>query len=217
MESHPTRNGRLSALAASLSSAKPALSPAHLVVALSVALLFLVADQAAKSHIVSNYARNELIAGSRYLRLALVTNTGGICGYAQGANSVLTGLGVLTTAIIVLSILFAMPNAWLYSAAFGMLLAGSAGNLIDRLRFGYVVDFVNIGSSSWPSFNIADASIVGGAALIACLTFWDVGRKGSKDPEADPRALGRSGLILLLAAGLAFAVAYLFCVLRPLG
>jgi signal peptidase II len=53
--------------------------------------------------------------------------------------------------------------------ACALLLAGIAGNLTDRVRLGYVVDFINLhaGSYHWPTFNVADASICVGAALLA--------------------------------------------------
>ena len=53
--------------------------------------------------------------------------------------------------------------------AIALLLAGVAGNLTDRVRFGHVVDFIEvfIGSYQWPTFNVADAAICTGAALLA--------------------------------------------------
>ena len=66
--------------------------------------------------------------------------------------------------------------------ACALLLAGIAGNLTDRARFGYVIDFISVhaGSYHWPTFNIADASICIGAALIAL----DVVLSGRRKPTA---------------------------------
>jgi len=49
-------------------------------------------------------------------------------------------------------------------AALGAVLGGAVGNLIDRLRFGYVTDFIGVGI--WPPFNVADASITVGAVVV---------------------------------------------------
>jgi signal peptidase II len=68
---------------------------------------------------------------------------------------------------------FALPLA--------VVLGGAAGNLIDRLRFGYVVDYVGIGP--WPTFNLGDVAIVVGAALIVVRVLWPAPR-GRLDGEA---------------------------------
>ena len=50
-------------------------------------------------------------------------------------------------------------------SALGLVLGGTIGNLIDRLRFGYVTDFISI--SIWPAFNLADSAVVAGAIMFA--------------------------------------------------
>jgi signal peptidase II len=54
-----------------------------------------------------------------------------------------------------------------------LILAGAVGNLIDRIRFGEVVDFLDVyvGAHHWPAFNVADASISTGAALLVIALF----------------------------------------------
>jgi signal peptidase II len=66
--------------------------------------------------------------------------------------------------------------------ALALLLAGITGNLTDRVRFGYVIDFIvlHAGSYHWPTFNVADASICLGAALL----IWDLGFEGRKEKKA---------------------------------
>ncbi len=68
--------------------------------------------------------------------------------------------------------------------ACALLLAGIAGNLTDRLRLGYVVDFivVHLGSYQWPTFNVADTSICFGASLLAL----DIILEGRKEQKAKP-------------------------------
>ena len=59
-----------------------------------------------------------------------------------------------------------------------LVLGGAAGNLIDRLRFGYVVDYVGVGP--WPTFNVGDMAIVVGAALIAVVVLRPVPRRAGE-------------------------------------
>jgi signal peptidase II len=207
---------------------RPSLRITITAIAIGVALALLVADQGSKSYIVDNYLPNEWIAGSPYLSLVFVTNVGGVCGYAQGAGTLLTAVGVVTSALLIVFLFAAMPPSPVYGVAFGMLLAGALGNLIDRLRFGYVVDFITLDFLRWPSFNIADASIVGGIALIGFLTVWEMVQEQRRpavehtlpqDQTGGSRVLGLnlgwSTIIFLVVAGITFAVAYWFCVFRP--
>lgn len=57
---------------------------------------------------------------------------------------------------------------WVECAALSLILGGAIGNVIDRVRFGYVVDFIDVyyGTWHWPAFNIADSAITAGAVLL---------------------------------------------------
>ena len=63
--------------------------------------------------------------------------------------------------------------AWRDALPLALVIAGAVGNLIDRLRFGYVVDFVDwyVGKHHWPAFNVADSAIVVGAVLLVLFSF----------------------------------------------
>ena len=62
---------------------------------------------------------------------------------------------------------------WRTALPFALVIAGAIGNVIDRLRFGYVVDFVDwyVGTWHWPAFNVADSAIVVGAVLLVLFSF----------------------------------------------
>ncbi len=60
-----------------------------------------------------------------------------------------------------------------FAVPLALVLGGAAGNLVDRLRFGYVLDYVGIGS--WPTFNVGDVAIAVGAALIALAVLFPAG------------------------------------------
>jgi signal peptidase II len=64
---------------------------------------------------------------------------------------------------------------WRQALPFALVIGGALGNLVDRLRFGYVVDFIDwyVGEHHWPAFNIADSAIVAGAIGLVVFGFGD--------------------------------------------
>jgi signal peptidase II len=95
------------------------------------------------------------------VRIALTYNDGGIFGvFGQSA----TILGIASLGVIAMIVLVEAREGVrnpLLTAALGLLLGGAIGNLIDRLRFGHVVDWVDtgLGDLRWYTFNVADAAI----------------------------------------------------------
>jgi signal peptidase II len=87
-----------------------------------------------------------------------------------------SGLAVLISAVLVFWLSRTPRGDWRTALPFALIVAGALGNLIDRVRFGYVVDFVDwyLGFTElphWPAFNIADACIVVGAVLMVLFSF----------------------------------------------
>ena len=78
---------------------------------------------------------------------------------------------------------------WL-SLSIAFILGGAVGNLIDRIYYGYVVDFIQVhwNESYFPSFNIADAAISCGAVLLLVLTFFEKDENLEKDEKEKPVA-----------------------------
>ncbi len=149
----------------------------------AVAAAALVADQVPK-HVVSS----QLAAGEEFhvvgpLWIRHVHNSGIAFGLFASATSVvivLTGL-----AVGWMTFFFARSGARhpLLPASFGLVIGGSAANLLDRVRLGYVTDFLDL--RFWPAFNLADSFIVVGVALLfAALT-------GSDRPGPGPAGLRR--------------------------
>ena len=94
-------------------------------------------------------------------------------------------LVVPIVALIAISILFyrLRDNQWLVATALSLVAGGALGNLIDRVRFGYVIDFIDAHWKEvyhWPRFNIADSCIVVGVCLLL-LDSW------RKQPELEPQ------------------------------
>ena len=96
------------------------------------------------------------------MRIAKTYNTGGIFGLF--GNSALI-LALTSTVVIGLIVVYqwreGSRGAWPLSLALGLLLGGAIGNLIDRVRLGGVIDFVDMGIGSWRfyTFNVADSAI----------------------------------------------------------
>jgi signal peptidase II len=107
---------------------------------------------------------------ARLIRFTFVTNTGAAFGMLPQFGGFFMVVAVVVIAGIVL-FFHHLPtaNPWI-RLSLGLQLGGALGNLIDRLNYGFVVDFVDIGF--WPIFNVADLSIVLGVAVLA-YHLWD--------------------------------------------
>lgn len=134
---------------------------------LVIAAVIVILDQLTQAWIHQNLSLGEIYRPelwlSRYARLVYVKNTGAAFGIFMNLGGVFTAI----SALISLAILFAYPRIsrqdWLIRLAMGLYLGGALGNLLDRLTFGYVTDFISIGA--FPVFNIADMSISIGTAV----------------------------------------------------
>ena len=134
------------------------------------ALLVVVADQLSKIGIRSNLAMGESLPETGLFRLTHVYNTGAAFGLFQGQSFPLTIVAIFGIIVILLFTLlfyhrFPLLDSRLGKPALGLILGGTIGNLIDRLRFGGVTDFIDVGI--WPAFNIADSAVVVGTIILA--------------------------------------------------
>ena len=135
-----------------------------------IAAVIITADQLTKNWI-RGYTGEQPIFKAGIFRIIIVENTGASFGMFQGQNFVLTIVAVLGIVFILavaalLTWRFPRVDAWLPKIALGLILGGTAGNLMDRLNQGYVTDFIDIGP--WPTFNVADSSMVVGVILLVC-------------------------------------------------
>ena len=130
------------------------------------AILALVADQAAKLLINQTLALGDSWPKEGFIKFTHVTNTGGAFSLFSGYTVTL-----IVVSVIGLCVLFALycPRSKTGSRAqfsFGLMFAGAAGNLVDRIFFGHVTDFVDI--VPWLTFNVADVAIMLGIIFFAC-------------------------------------------------
>lgn len=126
-------------------------------------------------------------------------NTGVAFGLFQGRN----GLFVLVACAVVLALLWyqhTLPAGdRLTRLALGLQVGGAAGNIVDRLRQGYVTDFLDfhLGGWHWPTFNLADSAIVLGVGLLM-LQLWRAEAQREASPSVvgggEPRSLDAGGI-----------------------
>ena len=138
-----------------------------------IAIAVTVLDQLTK-HVAADYlARHGELALVPFLNLALVHNTGaafGIFSQASGWQNVFFIVVALIACVAILWMAWRLERKDLLMVSGLMLiLGGAAGNLIDRLVHGYVIDFIDVYYRAWhwPAFNIADSAITIGAAILA--------------------------------------------------
>jgi signal peptidase II len=143
------------------------------IVPLAWLLLVVVLDQATKWMVMASFSLYELrpiIPG--LFNLTYLTNTGAAFGILAGAKTVWRQLFFVGVALAAMLILFFSYRQFrsqgkIFAHAIGLIAGGAIGNLIDRLRFGAVVDFLDfhLGAHHWPAFNVADSAITIGVGL----------------------------------------------------
>ena len=145
-----------------------------------IAGLVILLDQVTKAlilHYLPLHQNVAVIPG--FFDITHIHNPGGAFGFLSGVSSKLRSVIFLFISSLAVGLIFYFykktPSSlpWL-SAAFALIFGGAIGNLVDRLRFGVVVDFLDlyIGNWLWPAFNIADSAItVGIIVFIVHLVF----------------------------------------------
>jgi signal peptidase II len=123
-----------------------------------------------------------------FFQLVHVRNTGAAFGLGANASSKLVPLllNVGAVAVFCVVVVYAIRSAVtdrVLQTGLHLILGGAIGNLVDRFRFGYVVDFLDVyvGRHHWPAFNVADSAICIGIALL----FLDMRKKPEDEPAAE--------------------------------
>jgi len=140
---------------------------------LSLVVLFgVVLDQATKwaafKYITDSHGSGKIAKLTFFLNLTLSRNEGGVFGVLQGGGVFFIILSVLAVFAIIWIYTKSAGADFLASIALGGVLAGALGNLIDRILYGYVRDFIDlhIGARHWPTFNLADVLICMGVGIM---------------------------------------------------
>jgi signal peptidase II len=155
-----------------------------------LALSIFAVDQIAKWLIVTHirpFDAVQPIPALAYLfNLTFITNTGAAYGLFPDRSLAFVIIAVLVSVGIVLYLRHIPQDEWLLKISLAMQLGGALGNLVDRVRLGYVVDFADF--RMWPVFNFADTFIVVGVLLLAyCLLLRPERTPPSPSPQLPAR------------------------------
>ncbi|WP_119072271.1 signal peptidase II [Aggregatilinea lenta] len=162
-----------------------------------VVLLVISLDQVTKRYVATHLAPYDswmpIKAIEPVFRFTHVHNTGAAFGIFPGGGGVFLVIALFVSSIIIYFYRQLTGPQILVRIALGMQMGGALGNVIDRLRQGYVVDFFHV--EFWPVFNIADSAIVVGVILLA-IEMWRLDRReqaaarqaavSAPAPDSDP-------------------------------
>jgi signal peptidase II len=149
----------------------------------AIALGVIVLDQITKLWVVRDFFYGESLAITSFFNLVLAQNTGAAFSMLAGEGGwqrvFFIAIAVVASGVIAY-LLRKHRQEPLFCLALSGILGGALGNLIDRVRLSYVVDFLDFHAFGyhWPAFNVADMAITGGAILIV----WDSLRKPAVKP-----------------------------------
>lgn len=127
-------------------------------------IIIVFADQFSK-HLVETYLYlgQSIPIISDIVNITLLRNPGALFGFMPDGRWIFIVITIISLAIMVL-LMIEIPRGKIYMrVGMTLIMAGALGNLIDRVRFGYVIDFIDFGF--WPVFNIADTALIVGAAF----------------------------------------------------
>lgn len=150
--------------------------------------MVVAADQMTKALVAAAVPLNrgiEVIPG--ILNVVHARNPGAAFGMLADAGAhwrpvFFIGISIAALAVIVWLLVGSSRTGWRLLGGYSLFFAGTLGNLVDRVRFGEVVDFIDVhlGAWHWPAFNVADSALCVGSALFLLHFLWD--RRGSSTP-----------------------------------
>jgi signal peptidase II len=131
-------------------------------------------DQLTKLWVTRAFQLGDSLAVMPFFNLVLAHNRGAAFSFLAAAGgwqrALFAAIAILASVVIIYLLRKSSKNM-IFNLALTLILGGAIGNLIDRIAFGYVIDFVQLhaGGLYWPAFNVADSAISIGAALL----IWD--------------------------------------------
>ena len=159
-------------------------------------------DQLTKQWVVDRFAYGEmLVVIPDFFNLTHVRNPGGAFSLLAGMSELwrqvfFLGTGALAIVLLLVFLSRLDPRERLTAVAIGSVLGGAIGNLIDRVRYGEVIDFLDfrlLGGYVWPTFNLADCWIVCGVAILMLDIFLEPSADADRIGEASPDESIQSG------------------------
>jgi len=153
-----------------------------------LSLLVLLLDQASKLAVDASMQLFESIRVFHYFNLTYVRNTGAAFSFLSQAGGwqrwLFAGLALVMSGMMWIWLARLKEHETLLAMALALVLGGAIGNLIDRVAYGYVIDFLDVYYQDWhwPAFNIADSAICIGVGLML-LDGLGVGQKLDGSPN----------------------------------
>jgi signal peptidase II len=144
---------------------------------LFITSLVIVFDQVSKWLMVSRLSLYETIIVMPYFNLTMAHNEGAAFSFLAQAGGwqrwFFIWLAVIISVVLLVWLAKLKPTEKLEAISLSLILGGALGNVIDRISYGYVIDFIDlyIGHNHWPVFNIADSAICIGAILLVADSF----------------------------------------------
>ncbi len=149
---------------------------------LALAVVILVFDQLTKYLVAQSFTVGQAVELTPFFNLVLVYNPGAAFSFLSDQSGwqrwLFVGIALAASAWIVY-LLRKYPHERLFALALALVLAGATGNVIDRILYGAVIDFLDfhVYGRHWPAFNVADSAITCGALLLV----WDAVRPRRND------------------------------------
>jgi signal peptidase II len=160
-----------------------------------IAAFVVLADQATKWAIIRWVPLYGSVPINDFINLTHQRNTGAAFSFLAGAGGwqrwFFIVLATIVSAVLAVWIWrIRTQSQLLLSGGLTLVLGGAMGNLIDRIRLGYVTDFIQVWFGSWafPSFNVADSAITVGAALLIIDSLFLSGKEKAVPEEAPPES-----------------------------
>lgn len=190
-----------------------------------VAIAVFVLDQLAKYLVVQRIGMGatwDPLPVLDWLRFTPSINTGTACGYFPQLSILFTLAPFFILAVVIYFYSTQKEPSWLLSIGVGLIIGGAFGNLVDRLRLGYVVDFVQV--AHLPIFNVADAAV---STAVVLMLLWSL----RQDAKANDQASGETAdgqipakqgsgswklwLVFAAVLGVIMVLGYFVCVIVP--
>ena len=151
-----------------------------------ISLLVVVLDQATKLIAESLLTPHQPVNLLPFFDWYLTYNTGAAFSFLANAGGwqrwLFTAIAIVISVVIVQWIRKLPPEETMTAFSLSLILGGAIGNLIDRVYLGHVIDYIQVwlGNYPWPAFNIADAAISVGAALLILSSFAGIGNTSTE-------------------------------------
>ncbi|MEO0423917.1 MAG: signal peptidase II [Pseudomonadota bacterium] len=157
--------------------------------------LVIVLDQLTKRYIVQHFEYAQVMVVNDYFNITRLHNTGAAFSFLAGASGwqhwLFVGLGLAVSIGIVLWLRL-LRGRGILSAALALMLGGALGNVIDRVQYGWVIDFIHVHYEQhfFPAFNVADSALTLGAILLIIDGFFS---RSAEEAALRKAAKGGSG------------------------